>query len=224
MVNAYYTNMPKWGSQNIKGYGDSTNPYGEPQEPTERQGMDWDQTTQGVAGGLSAGAANSQPVGQFEVDQYAGFKSSGQGLMSGGVIGAIVGGVTAQVGQFSKLNKELDNLQTGVDSVKYDAYGRPVYQGSNVAQAQANLQALNKGVNKLNKTHLDPATNVMSSITGTRRKMKRKRAALQAGIKASQQQYNTADIIYRDQMNQRSEYLDRANPTNQLYNLYKFSN
>lgn len=217
MVNPYFTNMPSWGSQDVRGFGDSGT---EGEWSQERQGMDISQYGEGAMQGLSAGIANSQPVGDFDVDQYAGFKGSGQGFMGGGAIGAIIGGATAQIGQFRNVNKALNNLDTSVEGVTYDAYGRPVYQGGNIVNANANIDALNQGVKKLNKTHLDPATNVISSITGTRRKMKRKRDALQRSIQQSQQAYNTADINYRNQASQYEDYMERANSNNRLYNLY----
>jgi hypothetical protein len=219
MKNPYYNNMPWWGSQNIQGYGDSSGPLDE-KKPDRK--IDWGKAANNVAAGFSAGMANSQPVGDFTVDQYAGFKGSGQGFASGGPIGAIIGGVTAQVGQFRNVNKELDKLQTGVEGVTYDMYGRPSYAGGNINQAQANISALNKGIKRLNKTHLDPATNIISSVTGTRRKMKRKRAALEAGIRSAQKEFNEAELTNRNQMNQREEYLDRLN--NNYYNLYRWMN
>lgn len=223
--NPYYRKMPEWGTENIKGYGDSST-YLDQRDPElfpsqERQGGqgNFGQYAQGISSGLAAGAANSQPVGDFNIDQYAGFKGSGEGLMGGGVIGAIVGGVSAQYGQFKKVNENLKNLDTSVQGVTYDAYGRPVYQGSNVVGAQANIGALNEGINKLNKTHLDPATNLISSFSGTRRRMKRKRGQLEAGIRQAQQEYNTADQRFRDQSIQRNEYLERMN-SNRYYNLF----
>lgn len=220
MNNPYYIqNAPSWGSQNVKGFGDA--PDWREQYQSNQQGRQ--DIVQGVTSGLAAGAANSQPVSDFNIDQYAGFKGSGQGLASGGVIGAIIGGVTAQYGQFSKVNKNLNNLQTGVEGVTYDAYGRPSYAGGNITQAYGNLDELDKGISKLNKTHLDPATNVISSFTGTRRKMKRKRAALQQGVQKAQQDYNTSELDYRNQMLARSDYMDRINNNDRMYNLYKFS-
>jgi hypothetical protein len=209
--------MPSWGSQDIRSFGDS----GEEGEWDHSSGnRDYSQYAEGALGGLAAGMANSQPAGDFDVDQYAGFKGSGQGFMSGGAIGAIVGGATAQIGQFRNVNKALDNLDTSVEGVSYDAYGRPVYQGGNIVNANANINALNKGVRKLNKTHLDPATNVISSLTGTRRRMKRKRDALTRSIQQSQQAYNTADVKYRNQASQYEDYMERANSNNRMYNLY----
>lgn len=176
---------------------------------------------QGIGAGLSAGAANSQPVGDFTVDQYAGFRGSGQGLMSGGVIGAIVGGVGAQVGQFRNINKNLEKVDTSIEGVTFDAYGRPVYSGGNVNAAFGTMGELNKGLDKLNKTHIDPATNLFSSGFGTRRKIKRKRAQLAQGITQAQQSFNEADLNYRNQMLAEQSYRDRLNNDGRMYSLYR---
>jgi hypothetical protein len=214
----YSEKLPSWGTQDIAGYGDSSTWL---DEGGGGMNFDWQQSMQGFGAGLSAGAANSQPVGDFNVDALAGFKGSGQGLASGGVIGAIVGGASAQYGQFKNVNDNLNALDTSVGGVTYDAYGRPVYQAGNVLNAKANIEGLNQGINKLNKTHLDPATNLISSFSGTRRKMKRKRAELLGGIQTAQQDYNQADLRYRDQSLQRQEYLERMN-NNRLFNLYRY--
>lgn len=218
--NPYY--VPSWGSKQINGYGDSSTYLDQDRQQNagQQSGQDYGQMAQGAMAGLSAGAANSEPVGDFEVDQYAGFKGSGEGLMKGGVIGAIIGGGVAQYGQFSKINKNLKKLDTSVQGVTYDAYGRPVYQGGNFVNAQQNVAALNDGVKKLNRTHLDPATNIISSFSGTRRRMKRKRGELQQGIKQAQQDYNQSELTYQNQMNARQEYYQGLN-NNRLYNLMR---
>lgn len=180
---------------------------------------------QGISSGLAAGAANSQPNGEFDIDQYAGFKGSGEGLIGGGgAIGAIIGGVGAQIGQFSKVNKNLKNLKTGVEGVTFDAYGRPVYQGGNIVQANNTLGELDNGIDKLNKTHLDPATNLFSSAFGTRRKLKRKRRQLALGIQAAQKDFNSSELAFRNQSLTQQDYYNRTNNQNRLYNLYHTQN
>lgn len=182
----------------------------------------------GVASGLAAGAAHSQPAADFTIDPYSGFKGSFQGLAGGSksgpvgaVVGAITGGITAQVGQFKKINENLRNLDTSVNAVTYDAYGRPMYAGGNINTAQANLGELDKGINKLNQTHIDPFNNIYSSITGTRRRMKRKRGQLQQGIQQAQQGFNTADVNFRNQQAQMADYYSRMNSNNRMYNVFR---
>lgn len=216
--NPYYD--PRWGSQNISGYGDSSTYLDEDNQPTQA-GMDYGKMAQGAMSGFAAGAANSQPVGDFNVDQYAGFKGSGQGLASGGPIGAIIGGVTAQFGQFKKVNENLKNLDTSVEGVSYDAYGRPVYNSSAFTQANANIGALDKGIKKLNRTHLDPATNLISSFSGTRRRMKRRRGEIMSNIQAAQQNYNQSESDYRNQTMAQQDYYKRLNNNNRMYNVYR---
>ncbi|HYG02049.1 MAG TPA: hypothetical protein VD927_06355 [Chryseosolibacter sp.] len=178
---------------------------------------------QNAMSGLSAGAAHSNPQSDFTVDPYAGLKGSAQGLAQGGWIGAIVGGATAQFGQFKKINENLDKLQTGVEGVTYDAYGRPVYQGHNILEANQNSGALDKGISKLNdpKNLIDPITSLTSTFTGTRRKMKRKRDAIQRSVALAQSDFNKAEQDFRGSSNQREDYLERMNNNNRMYNLYR---
>lgn len=236
MANPYFYKQPKYPTYDNSYYGGKKDKFRQqmpnPNAPSangsvnspDQSNSNWFQN-QDVAGGVTAGlgaaVANGEPVGDFNIDQYAGFKGSGQGLMSGGVIGAIVGGVGAQFGQFSKVNKNLKNLQTGVEGTTFDANGRPVYQGGNLSSAMANSNELDKGIKKLNKTHLDPATNLISTFTGTRRKMKRKRAELQKSIQKAQSDYNQADISSRAQANNLEDYYQRNNSNSRMYNLYR---
>jgi hypothetical protein len=217
---------PSWGSENISGYGDSSTFL---DEDPRSGGSSMQGGFEGLQSGLAAGAANGNPVGDFNIDQYAGFKGSFQGGASGlaaggpigGITGAIVGGVTSQIGQFNKVNKNLKKLNTNVNNLGYDAYGRPVYQGQSYATADANVGSLNEGLNKLNKTHIDPATNLFGSAFGTRRKIKRKRNELVRNQQAAQRQFNQADLNYRNQFLQREEYLERMNPQQRISNIYR---
>jgi hypothetical protein len=222
---------PSWGSENISGYGDSST-FLDENPRSGGSSMQQGNLQGGIAGvqaGLAAGAANGNPVSDFNIDQYAGFKGSLSGGASGlaaagpigGIIGAVIGGAVSQVGQFSKVNKNLKKLNTNVDSLGYDAYGRPVYQGAGYASADANVGALNEGLSKMNKTHIDPATNVLGSAFGTRRKIKRKRNELIRNQQSSQRRFNQADLNYRTQSLQRDEYLERMNPQQRISNIYR---
>lgn len=200
-------------------------PGGPPQQGGGQQGGfgQWFQgqdKMQGITAGLQAGASNANPEGDFSVDPYAGFKGSGQGLMSGGPIGAIVGGITAQAGQFSKINKNLKNLQTGVEGTTYDEYGRPVYAGENIANANANINELDKGEKAL-KFKGDPATQMFAKVFGTKKKIRRKRGALQRGIQQAQAGFNEADVTARNQANAMEDYFERLNPQGRMNNLYR---
>jgi len=223
----YLSNAPSWGSDQVSGFGDSST-YLDEQEtgmfPNQSGGggNNFGSYVNDASAGFAAGAANSQPVGDFNVDQYAGFKGSGEGLMKGGVIGAIVGGVTAQIGQFRNVNENLRNLDTGVNGTNFDAYGRPTYNGQAFGEANEKSAALGKGIRKLNKTHLDPATNLISSFSGTRRKMKRKQAELLKNIAAAKQDYNRSDVDFRNSQAAMDTYYKNLNNSNRMNNLYRF--
>jgi hypothetical protein len=191
-MNPYFTNIKAWWNNQDK--------------------------AQGAEAGLAAGAANSAPQDQFSIDPNAGLKGSGQGLMQGGVIGAVVGGVTAQMGQFANVNKAIKNLDTTVQGVQYDAYGRPVYGGASVNTAQQNINALQKGEKSLNKG-IDPATRAFAWAFGTKRKLRRAEDKLQKGVAKAQGNYNQSSRDFQSQQNQSEDYLQRMN-NNRLYSLY----
>jgi hypothetical protein len=192
--------------------------YGNPQE--QKQGQGWQGILGNVAAGASAGAANSNPKDQFEIDPWLGITSSSSALASSGNwIQAVISGVTSQMGQFSKVNKNLKGLQTGVSGVQYDENGRPVYQGANIVQAQQTTDALKKGEKAISGA-VDPGTQIFGALYGTRRKLARKRRQLQRSTAKAQESFNTADVYSREQQNQRSEYLDRINNDSRLFNLY----
>jgi hypothetical protein len=224
--NPYYTNLKR------PAYNDFYNaPKFNPQQfdtgnPQYQQQGNWFQNNPGAtsdqsgAGTYIAAAASMMPNtkdGQFSIDRNAGFKGSGEGLASGGVIGAVVGGVTKQWGQQSEVKKALNNLDTSVQGVQYDAYGRPSYGGASVIQAQSNIDELNKGEASM-KGGIDPATSVFSMAN--KRRIRRKRSELKTNMIKAQQTYNQADVSNRSQMNSLEDYYQRKNPTNRMYNIY----
>ena len=81
--------------------------------------IDWGQVGGGVTAGLSGYAQGQAGVQDFSIDPYAGLKGSGQGFAQGGWIGAVVGGISAQVGQFSELNKRIKNIKNHDSSDNY---------------------------------------------------------------------------------------------------------
>lgn len=226
--------MPSWGSQDVSGYGDSTEGdfrY-EGEDQTSANKNNGQQIMQGISNGLAAGAANSINPDEFSVDPNAGFIASNQafggsgGKGGGAIAGAITAGVTAQMGQFSNVNKKLKGLNTSVNGVTYDAYGRPVYNSSNIVNAQNNIDALNRGYNSMTQSALfdggegiDPATRGFAALYGTPKKILRKRAQLEAGIQNAQMKYNQSDIDFRNQQNQMQDYYRRQNPYGRMYNL-----
>jgi hypothetical protein len=167
-------------------------------------------------GGYEQGRAGTT---DFSIDPNAGFKGSGAGLMKGGVVGAIAGGIAAQIGTFSEANKNLRNLDTSIQGVQYDAYGRPMYHGSEFLTAQNNIDALNKGERSIKRT-IDPATRVFSGLFGTRKKIRRKRRELNRNLRAGQQSYNQQAEQYNASQTARNAYYDSFNRDERLYNLY----
>ena len=189
----------------------------------QNTGGGWKQGYGNVAGAASAIPAayvqGQEGVDNFSIDKFAGLKASGQGLMSGGAIGAIAGGVSAQLGQFGKINQNLKNLDTSVELTNTSATGAPVYQGAAYVQAQDNIKALNKGESSL-KGGIDPANQLFAAVFGTKRKIREKKAALEASIKQGQQDFNKADVAFDESQARKIDYNRRRSRENRLYNLY----
>jgi hypothetical protein len=170
--------------------------------------------------GTAVSSINQPYQNQFMPDQTSGWQGMGAGASAGSTfgpmgaaIGAGLGAITGAVSSVIGSHKQLNNLDTSVNGASYDAYGRPVYQGGEIANAMSTI-------NDLDKTAKWDSTNIL----GIGRKAKRKRAALQRNIQSAQQQFNESDRSYREQMNQRSEYLDRMNPYNRMYNVIRYQN
>jgi hypothetical protein len=178
------------------------------------------QDSSGV-GQWGAAAASMMPNtadGQFSVDKNAGFKGSFQGLASGGVVGAIAGGIGSQLGEAGRVKSALNALDTSVQGVQYDAYGKPVYMGGAVAQAQNNIAELNKGEKSM-KGGIDPATWVFQA--GNRKRIRRKRQQLKQNVAKAQQNYNSSAVSNQGLMNNLEDYNQRMDSSNKLYNIYK---
>src|SRR5690349_23263957 len=76
---------------------------------TDGQNFDWGNAyntgMNAIQTGAQAYGQGAAATDQFSVDPWAGYKGSFQGLASGGVVGAIAGGVGAQLGTFSQVNR-----------------------------------------------------------------------------------------------------------------------
>jgi hypothetical protein len=186
------------------------------------QNNSWATQDSSGVGAIGSAATQMLPAeqGRFDIDPNAGFKGSFGGLSSGGVIGAIAGGIGAQMGTFSKVNQNLKNLDTNVSAMSKDAYGNPIYQGGEITQAQATSKELQAGEKSINKG-IDPATRVFAGLYGTKKKLRRANKNLQANIKNAQNQYNQADIQSVQKRNQMEEYYDRNNKSARMNNLYR---
>jgi hypothetical protein len=145
--------------------------------------------------GISAGASVTPEEDRFSIDPNAGFKGSFSGLQSGGAIGAITGGITAQAGTFSRVNK---NLQ---------AYN-PAF-----TQANRDLGELNEGQRKINRS-VDPATHAFAEVFGTERKLRDKADLTKMSVMSEQKAFNRINNNYQRQQ------LARRNYEDQISNIY----
>ena len=169
--------------------------------------------------GMGGYAQGVQGTDRFSVDPFAGYVGSAQGMASGGVVGAIAGGIGAQVGTFSEVNKNLKGLQTGVNLTQTSATGQPLYAGGAYTEAAQNIEDLNAGEKAITGS-LDPATRVFSGLFGTRKRIRKKRGQLEGNLQKAQQEFNRADVNYDQQLASREAYRKRRDMSNRLYNLY----
>jgi hypothetical protein len=228
----YRNNTPSFQSPSVPQYGQpdmsnsmqtpglSMNQGAEPPEGGEGQG--------GVSGAQVANYANAaiggyqqgqQSTDNFSIDPNAGFKGSFQGLASGGVVGAIVSGISSQIGTFSEANKNLRNMDTNVTGYQVDAMGNPIFQGDAFNQANTKLSQLDEGEKAINKS-FDPATRVFSGLYGTKKKIRKARRKLEAGRLRAQQQYDLAKTTSNQNRLSRENYDQSMDNYNRIYNLY----
>jgi hypothetical protein len=230
MTNPYYTNLRRPASQDFQQQVDMNigmqqrytgNPQIQQGSGNWFENNQWATQDSSGVGQWGAAAASMMPNtadGQFSVDKNAGFKGSFQGLASGGVVGAIAGGIGSQLGEAGRVKSALNALDTSVQGVQYDGYGRPVYGGASVATAQANISELNKGAKSMSGG-LDPATWVFNARN--RRRIRKKKQQLKQNVAKAQQGYNSAAISNQGLMNNLEDYNQRMDASNKLYNVYK---
>jgi hypothetical protein len=170
----------------------------------------------GSAAGLAANAAPSQQD-YFVPGTFDGMQAAGKGAAAGsaaGPVGALAGAIFGTLGetikQPFKINKSIRNVNTQFNSTSYDAYGRPVYVGGDVSRAASDIQGLNK-----------TAEWDKDNILGLGRKASRKRDQVLQNMHQAQNQYNNADVSYRNSMNQQEDYYQRINSNSRLYNLFR---
>lgn len=172
----------------------------------------------------SAGVAGyGQGVGgvqDFSIDPYAGLKGSGQGLAQGGWVGAVIGGVSSQIGQFSEVNRKLKDLNYGVDLYQTGATGEPIYSGAGYLQSEKTSQALKEGENAINGA-LDPGTRIFGGLFGTEGKLRRARKKMSRARRLAQNEFNDKSATFDEQQNAISDYYNRLNMSDRFYNLYK---
>jgi hypothetical protein len=188
----------------------------------------------GIGGALASGLSSldmgnktPNPSNQFnqddfEIDQWAGYKASGQGFASAGPFGAIIGGAIAQLGTFNKVHNNLGKLDRSVAGTQgVDAYGRPIYNAGGIANQYKNLNALKKGAYRTTHT-VDPGQPTIALIRGTRRKLRKAARDVQTNIGYANQDYTNKTNAYNQQemaMNQYNQLLNNRNRMNTLYNI-----
>jgi hypothetical protein len=183
--------------------------------------FDWGNAMGVIGSGISGYSQGAGGTQDFSIDPYAGLKGSGQGLSQGGWVGAIVGGISAQVGQFSDINKKLKDLDYGVDLSQTTANGDVAYSGAGYLQSQNTSEALREGEKSLNKGGIDPATKIFGGLFGTKRKLSAARRKMNRAISRAQSQYNEMSQTFDQNEAALQGYYDRLNMNDRLYNLYK---
>lgn len=180
---------------------------GKPQEG----GGNWMGAVSSIGQGLSTSAGGQED--RFSIDPNAGFTGSFQGLGSGGVIGAIAGGISSQIGTFSRVNKNLKDFRAGFDGYDVDSYGDVNYNAGAFSSANQNVKELQDGQRAINRS-IDPATRVFSGIMGTKKKLRKAQRQQELSLQQQQMGFNRANV--------QSQYskLNRRSYEDQLKNVY----
>lgn len=192
-------------------------------------------STMGSVAGLASGVTSQlyQPKGDrgFEIDPYAGYTGSFQGLSSGGAIGAIAGGIGGEAGGFIKSGKAIDkyNASNELGGIQYDANGKPIYNAQGVLATQDAIKELKdaeksatswwQGGSAGGVLGVDTTT-LFGELNGYKRKARRKRAKAIKALNTSQNNYNTKEAQYQQQVNTAEEYNKRLNNQDRINNLY----
>ena len=193
--------------------------YIPPPDPTRDDGADFGyggqpqqfntQPYQQAAAGAIAGGVSGLSNQGYTANGFGTIQSGLQGFIAGGPIGAAAGVVTNAVGQVISAHRNLDNVQTDVGPLTYDAYGRPVYQGGQINDLVNQLPELQKAANW-------DSTNIL----GIGRKARRKMDRINRNIVQAQTGFNQAEVAYRSRQAQLQDYANRQR-TN-YDNLYRF--
>jgi len=149
--------------------------------------------TQAAAGVTSLLPEEDNP---YAYDRWAPGKAAAQGAQlgstfgaAGALAGAVVGGVAGGVGEAINQYKELDRTPTSFQTVTYDEYGQPTFQGGELAQGLNNLQNINEAYQ--GKT---------AGLDFNVNKLRKTRDKLSQGITTAQNQFNDANISYNQNL------------------------
>lgn len=226
MVNPYFNEQAQ--NQYWDGLTQQTIDDYQTSQETPKKKMNTQDYANAIGSGLAIGTAHSKNPDDFTIDPNAGLIGSSEAFASSGnFISAITAGVTSQIGQQEDLKKSLNNLNTSVQGAGYDAYGRPVYRGGAIVDAQKTIGQLNEGEKAMTQgafnggTGLDPATLVFNEVWGNTKRLRRKRRELEQGIESSNKSYNEAEVSFRNRQNSLEDYKQRNNNNSRLYHLYR---
>jgi len=193
-------------------------------------GLNGNTITAAVGSGVSEYAQQQiRSADDFTVDQYAGLKGSGKGFMNGAsagpigmIVGAVLGGVGAQMGQFKAINKNIDKVnKQQIDLVGEGADGSPMYQGGAYLSARSNMSALKKGLASTGKKNpLDLATAAFEMAYGTRSKLRRALKRQKRLVREGQSDFNDAALAADEQRQAMTSYQDQLNTQSRMFNLF----
>lgn len=164
----------------------------------------------------------------------------GQGINAQGVAGAI-GGAASIAGDAIELANEklgLDGLQAG--SAQQDPYSAPVYTGGTLAIQAANAKAKGASAGNVLKSAgtgaaagaaFGPIGIAAGAVVGAgvsliaggvkRKRQAREKARAQGRAQAAANDFNTADVSYRNRYAAQEEYRDNMSDDSRMYNLLR---
>jgi hypothetical protein len=152
----------------------------------------------------------------------------------------LANGVMGLAGNYSNMANHSLGLNAQIAPVRTDSFSAPTYtagqaysQASNARPQGATGQEIMSGIGQgasagaafgpIGAGIGAVVGGVTSIFGGSRRKRKQKREKERALARASaaQKEFNTADVSFRQQQNQKEDYLERTNNDARLYNLYR---
>jgi hypothetical protein len=179
----------------------SSNPYGKLIAST---GM-------GVAQG--AGTSNNS----YNQNIGTTLQGAASGFATAGVPGAIVGAIGSVVGQELKINKNINNLNTGVNGVTdVDSFGRPLYNGQPLIDARNKYNSLAKATGPEEGSFWLKGKGNPLTLNKRRRKLKE----ISNGIDSAQQSYNDSATQFNNNQLANTQYNQLMNNQNRFKNLY----
>ncbi len=178
------------------------------QQAAQGNQVSGNQIAAGAAGALSSYAQGAGATQGFSIDTEAGLKGSVQGLAQGGPVMAVIQGIAGQIGTMKQVRNNLNQVRPNIQGYSEDAYGNPIYNGQGVSELQQIDREIGVGQKKLRKAW-DPASRIGASLFGLRKRMRKKRQEIEAGIYNAQSNFNTANLA-REQSQQAQEAYQKS--------------